>query len=121
MRGMVSSVMLCLLLAGPLPALGASWLDSVLFTADKDPVLHGTIKSVDAKAGVFVLAVEGKGEVAFRVSPQTEYIDAALGGLLAKKDNAALGALKPGSRANVRYLTLPQEKPVAVQVELPKP
>lgn len=111
---------LCLPLAVPAHAENFSFddLKSMVGDNSRDVSVAGVVKAVDSPGGTFTVTVEKKGDVQFRVSPQTRFESEMLGGVIGREVGAGLEGLKRGDSVKVRYLTLPPEKPVAAEVEI---
>lgn len=115
----VAGLCLCLPVgAGAATSLNFTGLDSVLHDTSKDASVRGVVKAVDSPHSMFTVTVEKKGDVEFRVSPQTSFDSEVLGGVLGKEVSAGLEGLKTGDSVKVRYLTVPPDKPVAAEVEI---
>lgn len=109
---------LCLPAGAGAASLNFSGLDDVFHDTSKDTSVEGVVKSVDSPNSLFTVTVEKKGDVQFRVSPQTSFDSEVLGGVIGKEVNSGLEGLKTGDTVRVKYLTVPPDKPVAAQVQI---
>lgn len=114
----LAGLCLCLPAGAGAASLSFNGLDDVLHDTSKDAAVRGVVKAVDSPHNTFTVSVEKKGDVQFRVSPQTSFDSEVLGGVLGKEVSAGLEGLKTGDSVKVRYLTLPPEQPVAAEVEI---
>ena len=109
---------LCLPLSAGAASFNVNGLDSILRDTSHDASVHGVVKAVNSPRNTFIVNVEKKGDVEFRVSPQTAFESEVLGGVMGRELGSGLDGLKSGDSVKVRYLTLPPETPVAAQVEV---
>lgn len=117
-KTLLAGLILCLPATAGAATFNVSALDNILHDTSKDASVHGVVKAVDSPRNTFIVNVEKKGDVEFRVSPQTSFESEVLGGVMGKELGPGLDGLKNGDSVKVRYLTLPPETPVAAQVEV---
>ena len=114
----LAGLSLCLPAGAVAASFNVNGLDDILHDTGKDASVRGIVKAVDSPHNTFTVNVEKKGDVEFRVIPQTSFESEVLGGVIGKEMGAGLEGLKNGDSVKVRYLTLPPEKPVAAEVEI---
>lgn len=114
----VAGLCLCLPAGAGAASFNVNGLDDILHDTSRDASVRGVVKAVDSPRNTFTVSVEKKGDVQFRVSPQTSFESEVLGGVIGKEVGAGLEGLKTGDSVKVRYLTLPPEQPVAAEVEI---
>lgn len=114
----LAGIGLCLPVSAGAASFNVSALDAILHDTSRDASIHGVVKAVNSPRNTFTVNVEKKGDVEFRVSPQTSFESEVLGGIMGKELGSGLEGLKNGDAVKVRYLTLPPDMPVAAQVEV---